>query len=132
MPTTETLSDGSSAVVRTAAEVPERRRRAHLAAQSQMLEASGFKMSEDGKADVSGFNPGVVRYQGAVNDTLILCHVASWSREEELNEETLQDLPSGIYDELLAFANKNSKGLILEVTPADAKDPASPTEPLAE
>lgn len=138
MPKTINLPDGDSAVIRLAGEVPERLRRAVLIAQAQMLEASGIKISDDDKPDVSGFDMGSLRYQGPVNDATILAHLKSWSylgsdgNPLPINSDTVQDLPAAIYDTLLKEANENSKNAVLDTSPAGAMDPMSPTAPLAE
>lgn len=131
MPETITLPDGTMAVLRSAKEVPERKRREHLNAQSRMLEASGMKISESGEVDTSDFSPSSLVYQGPVHDTLILCHVQSWSRPEAIDRETVQDLPAEIYDFLLAESQSRSKGMVLDTSPDDgnALDPKAHIEP---
>lgn len=128
-----TLPKDEWALIREADEVPERLRRAHLAAQGAMLDGAGITYDETGKPTVGSVTSGAVTEIGAVKDALILSYVKEWSLTEPITVDTLMDLPGGLYDALHDAASKAAaQGGILDASPDGAADPASPTAPLAE
>ncbi|RJQ68078.1 hypothetical protein D5S17_32770 [Pseudonocardiaceae bacterium YIM PH 21723] len=132
MPTTVQLPDGAHALLRDAAQVPERLRRPYVAVQTRMGALASSvpeTLPEDERKRQVGIKvmteqPGLL---SELTDTLMLALISNWSYDMPVTADSLLDLPVAAYDTLKAACEKQSSGLMVSFEPTP--DPDSPTEP---
>lgn len=135
------LPKGQHAMLRDPEDVPERLRRPHLDARERGAVAmagagvteADAQAAQNGdreaatKVGLAAISSGSRGMKRDADDLLIMALVQSWSYEEPVSVEALQDLPGRAYDLLLKACEPLASAMSPDFSPSP--DPESPTSP---
>jgi len=113
------LPDGGWCELWAPKQVKERRRRAYIAAITDLTSVledmpTNAEALENYEPKLSGFGGDKMALSDRVGDMLILCLVREWdARYGEISEESIQDLPAGVFDVIFLAC----RDLATELTP---------------